>query len=74
MKDIIYIITGCLIFGICTIKAVDTITPNELSKAQVKLENSKNAYWDCLEFLGCGECNSQYQAVKNAYDQLNKIK
>ena len=39
MKDIIYIITGCLIFGICTIKAVDTITPNELSKAQVKLEN-----------------------------------
>ena len=40
MKDIIYIITGCLIFGICTIKAVDTITPNELSKAQVKLERN----------------------------------
>ena len=45
MKRIIYIIAGCLIFGICTIKAVDTITPNELSKAQVKLENSKNLHY-----------------------------
>ena len=74
MKEIIYIIIGCLILGIGTIKAIDTITPDDLTIAQTKLNNAKNAYWDCLEFLGCGQCDVQYAAVKNAYDTLNKLK
>ena len=74
MKNTIYIIAGCLILGIGTIKAWDTITGNKLTKAQTALNNAKNAYWDCLEYAGCENCNDQYNDVKNAYNNYNKIK
>jgi len=74
MKKIIYIITGCFILGICTINSGVTITADNKGKELTALNNTKNAYWDCLEFAGCENCNDQYQDVKNAYDNFNKIK
>ena len=74
MKKVIYIITGCLILGIGTIKALNTITAASQENVQTALNNAKNAYWDCLEYAGCENCNREYQAVKNAYDNFNKIK
>ena len=73
MKNIIYIITGCLILGIGTIKAFDTITSAKLVKAQIALNNAKNAYWDCLEYTSCNECTREYNNVKKAYDVFNKV-
>ena len=91
MKNIIYIITGCFILGIGTIKAYDTITEaklakaqtalnkaqTELNKAQTRLDSSKNAYWDCLEYLEHIEseydCSKEYDNVNSAYDNLNNL-
>ena len=77
MKRIIYIITGCLILGICTIKVYNTTTKikenNKLTEAQTVLNNAKNAYWDCLEYTSCNECTREYDNVKNAYDVFNKV-
>lgn len=72
MKKILYIITGCFIIGIGTIKAYDTITEAKLSKAQTALNNAKNAYWDCLEYTACNECTREYDNLKSAYDNFNK--
>ena len=77
MKKVIYIITGCLILGIGTIKVYDTMTSikenNKLVKAQTVLNNAKNAYWDCLEYNSCNECTIEYNNVKKAYDVFNKV-
>ena len=78
MKTITYIMTGCLILGMCTIKAHNTITEdnkhNSLTKAQTVLNNTKNAYWDCLEYTSCDNCDREYENMKTAYDVYNKIK
>ena len=85
MKNIIYIITGCLVLGIGTIKAFDTITEANLSKAQAikqteindakdKIDYVKEMYLKCLEHFECGECTEHYEEVKNAYNNLNEIK
>ena len=73
MKKIIYIISGCLILGLGTIKGYDTITHAELSKARTELNNAKNAYWDCLEYTACNECTREYDNLKSAYDNFNKV-
>ena len=73
MKKIIYTIIGCFILGIGTIQAYDTITNAKLNKAQTALNNAKNAYWDCLEYTVCNECTREYDNLKNAYDNFNKV-
>ena len=73
MKKILYIITGCFILGIGTIQAYDTITAAKLTKVQAALNNAKNAHWDCLEYTVCNECTREYNNVKSAYDNFNKV-
>ena len=80
MKNIIYIITGCFILGIGTIKGLDTITDakqttkqTEINDAKDKLDYVKEIYLKCLEHFECGECTEHYKEVKNAYDNLNKL-
>ena len=80
MKKAIYIITGCLIIGICTINSGVTITANkqtikqaELNNAVDKLDYVKEMYLNCLENYDCNECTWHYEEVKNAYDNFNKL-
>tara|TARA_Y100001963_G_C6515072_1_gene323940 strand:- start:85 stop:318 length:234 start_codon:yes stop_codon:yes gene_type:complete len=74
MKNII-VATLIIGFGFGTIKTINKVTSNKLNKVTIKLNNAKNSYWDCLEFSdGCNGCEIEYDKLKIAYDNFNKVK